>query len=297
MPPVLDVSPLRAPDNRIANAFVAACGDELAALKPGNVHRYGDGHGMCVADFTASANAAAPGLTRRGSSVGQRIFEATSATRALVGCNTNLGIVLLCAPLACAAENILAQGETRIGAKRLAAAATDVLEQLDVDDAESTYRAIALANPGGLGEVQEGDVHAPARIGLRDAMTLAGARDRVALQYVTGFADIFDLALPMLVKLLAEGASLETATTRLFLALLAKWPDTHLLRKFGDSVAHTVTLEAARLNDNFMSVEISADMHEKLLAWDRRLKTQGLNPGTTADLTVATLFVHRLRAH
>ncbi len=285
---------MRAPDNRIASAFVAACNDELAALKPGNVHCHADGHGMCVADFTASAMAAAPGLTRRGSSVGQRILEATTATRAQVGCNTNLGIVLLCAPLARAGEEILAQGETCIEARRLAAVANEVLDRLDIGDAESTYRGIALANPGGLGEVQEGDVHGPARIGLRQAMALAAARDRVALQYVSGYADLFDVALPCLHRLLAEGDSLPCATTGLFLALLSKWPDTHLLRKFGDSVAHSVTREAGRFHDEFIRTKLSPGLRDDLLQWDGSLKKQGLNPGTTADLTVATLFLHHL---
>jgi triphosphoribosyl-dephospho-CoA synthase len=31
-------------------------------------------------------------------------------------------------------------------------------------------------------------------------------------------------------------------------------------------------------------------------AWDRELKARGLNPGTSADLTVATLFVAGLLA-
>lgn len=286
---------MRAPDNRIAEAFVAACGDELAALKPGNVHRYGDGHGMCVADFAACANAAAPGLTRRGSTVGQRILDAVTASHAEVRCNTNLGIVLLCAPLACAAEEMLANGERFNHVGTLAARLTTVLERLDTDDAELAYRAITLANPGGLGVAPEADVRGPARIGLRHAMALAAARDRVALQYVTGYADIFDIALPAFERLLADGGR-EYATTGLFLMLLARWPDSHLLRKFGDSVAHIVTREAVRFHDVFIRAKLSPALRDELLDWDSRLKTQGLNPGTTADLTVATLFVHRLGA-
>lgn len=287
------------PETRIADAFLAACHDELAALKPGNVHRHADGHGMCVADFTASATAAAPALARPHRRVGQRILEATAATQAAVGCNTNLGILLLCSPLACAAETILADGEIRIGADHLASGVSAVLaglDQGDLNDAEDTFRAIALANPGGLGDAAEGDVRAPAAIGLRQAMALAAPRDRIARQYVSNYADIFDVALPCLAGLLADGDSLETATTGLFLTLLASWPDTHLLRKFGDSVAHTVTQEARYFNGIFLERKTSPATREKLLAWDRRLKTQGLNPGTTADLTVAALFAHRLGA-
>ncbi len=291
---MLDVVPLPAPDERIANAFIAACGDELAALKPGNVHRYADGHGMRIDDFTVSAAAAAPALVRRGSRVGQRILDATAATHAAVGCNTNLGILLLCAPMALAAEAMLTDGETCVSADRLAAGVASVLEQLDLGDADRAFRAIALANPGGLGEADQADVRSPAQIGLRQAMALAAGRDRIAVQYVNGYADVFDVALPGLARLLADGDSLEVATTGLFLTLLARWPDTHLLRKFGDSVAHTVTREAGRFHDAFMRRKLSPAVRKELLAWDRRLKMQGLNPGTTADMTVATLFAHRL---
>ena len=281
------------PEQRIADAFVAACNDELAALKPGNVHRYADGHGMRVADFAACATAAAPGLARSGSSVGQRILEAVAASYAEVRCNTNLGIVLLAAPLASAAEKTPINGRG-LDSDTLAGSLARVLGELDIDDAEAAYRAIALANPGGLGAVPEADVRGPARICLRDAMALAAARDRVARQYVTGYADVFGFALPRLHRLLAEGDDLEGATTGVYLALLARWPDTHLLRKFGDSVAQTVTREAAVFEEEFSRGKLSPRLRDELLDWDSRLKSQGLNPGTTADLTVATLFVHRL---
>jgi triphosphoribosyl-dephospho-CoA synthase len=278
---------------RIARAFVAACGDELAALKPGNVHRYADGHGMQVADFVASADCAAPELARRGSTVGQRILGAVSACHAKVDCNTNLGIILLCAPLACAAEGLPPNGGTSDDGA-LSTRLAQVLDSLDTSDAEAAFRAIALANPGGLGSVPIADVHGPASVGLREAMALAAARDRVAMQYITDYADIFVHALPCLEKLLAEGHGLERATTGLFLFLLARWPDTHLLRKFGDSVAHSVTQEAGRFHEAFCRTKLSPKLFDELLDWDSRLKTQGLNPGTTADLTVATLFLHRL---
>ena len=89
---------------RIAEAYIAACLLELDALKPGNVHRHAEGHGMTVADFERSAEVSAPALARTGASVGSRVLEAVEATRAAVGQNTNLGIVLLAAPLAAAAE-------------------------------------------------------------------------------------------------------------------------------------------------------------------------------------------------
>ncbi len=87
----------------IAQAFIGACEDELRAPKPGNVHLFAGGHGMEAQDFIDSARAAAAPLSAADSSVGARILGAIEATWARVGKNTNLGIVLLCAPLAQAA--------------------------------------------------------------------------------------------------------------------------------------------------------------------------------------------------
>src|SRR5207302_10233942 len=130
-------------------ACTAACERELRALKPGNVHDRAAGHGMTAADFRASARAASGPLCRAGSPVGERIHGAIAATRAAVGCNTNLGIVLLAAPLLRAAE----------GARpsRLQEALRRTLAMLTVADAAAAYAAIRIAAPGGLGQTEMED--------------------------------------------------------------------------------------------------------------------------------------------
>ncbi len=266
----------------IAAAFLAACEDELAALKPGNVHRYADGHRMTVADFEASAAAAAPALAAPRAPVGGRILAAIEATRTAVATNTNLGIVLLCAPLAAAAE---APGDLR---GRLAA----VLSALTVADAEAAFRAIRLAAPAGLGEAELHDVAAPATVDLRVAMAEAAPRDRIALQYVTGFADVFETALPLFRTALAALGDRAAATTLVHLGLLAAIPDTHVARKHGTAAAEALRAEAA---DMLAVIGEDPRPHEVgLLALDTDWKRRGLNPGTTADLVVATLFADRL---
>src|SRR5207248_11568899 len=89
----------------IAAAFKAACLDELEAPKPGNVHVFAAGRDLSAAEFVRSAEVAAGPLAQPGARVGQRILGAIEATQAAVATNTNLGIVLLCAPLAAAAES------------------------------------------------------------------------------------------------------------------------------------------------------------------------------------------------
>lgn len=280
------------PEQKIAAAFLAACRDELAALKPGNVHRHADGHGMTVGDFRRSAEAAAPAIAHRGALVGQRIHDAVAVTHAAVGCNTNLGIVLLCAPLARAAETLLA-ARRPLEQAALAEATATVLARLDAGDAALTYRAIALANPGGLGDAGPHDVRKAPPLPLLEAMRIAAPRDRIARQYAADYIDVFTHALPFLEQVLAESAA-DVAAAALYLDMLARWPDSHLLRKFGDTAAQTVTREAAALQRLVDVRDGSTATFSALRDWDQSLKQRGFNPGTTADLTVATLFVHRL---
>lgn len=271
---------------RVAGAFQAACRDELAAPKPGNVHVFADGHRMTVADFLRSADAAARPLAEPGARVGVRIFAAVEATLAAVGTNTNLGIILLCAPLAAAAER---------DTHHLRVALAGVLANLDVEDAALAFRAIVRACPAGLGRAERHDVHAPPTATLREAMAEAAERDRIAHQYVADFADVFELGAPLLETALARDAEPNWATLSVYLGFLAAFPDTHIVRKHGAAAAREVRETAARLRDRITAGEPMDRLRAALLAWDAELKAAGINPGTSADLTVATLFAHRLR--
>ena len=103
--------------------FRAACRAELEAPKPGNVHVFAAGHGMDGGRFRAQRRGRAPARSpSRGARVGARILGAVEATHAAVGMNTNLGIVLLCAPLAAAAES----AARRLCATRCATCSTDL---------------------------------------------------------------------------------------------------------------------------------------------------------------------------
>jgi triphosphoribosyl-dephospho-CoA synthase len=268
----------------VAEAFLAACRAELKALKPGNVHVHAAGHGMTVADFEASALAAAPYVARPRLAVGERILGAVEATRAAVGQNTNLGIILLAAPLAAAAEHAAGRG--------LRASLRGVLAGLTRTDAALCFRAIALANPGGLGEAPEHDVRAPASTTLLDAMRLAAGRDRIAAQYATDYADIFNAGLPA-----AADPDLTVAAERVYWRLLRAMPDSHVARKHGARKAEAVRRLARLTERRLQAVAGSQDRPAVLLALDAVLKRRGLNPGATADLTVATLFARGLLFH
>lgn len=269
---------------RIAALFERACIAELEALKPGNVHRFAPGHGMTVADFAASAAAAAPALARPGARLGVRILGAVRATRAEVGCNTNLGILLLCAPLAVAAER----------PEPLRTAVATVLAAADRADAQKVYAAIRLAAPAGLGQVAEADVAREPRIPLLEAMRLAEARDRIAWNWTHDLADLFETGMPLLEALTRRGWSEPWALAGLHLQFLSQLPDSHIARKFGPETAEALTTEAAPLARRLLAAEEPTAFVPELLAFDAALKIRGFNPGTTADLVVASLFARLL---
>jgi len=270
----------------IAAAFIAACRDELDAPKPGNVHVLSPGNRKTAADFMRSAVAAAAPLTRPGARIGARILDAAEATAAVVSRNTNLGIILLAAPLAAAGER----------AADLRAALAGELERLDVEDARLAFRAIALAAPGGLGTAPRHDVHAPATVSLREAMAEAADRDRIARQYVSGFADVFELGLPLLTSALPQAAEPKWATLAVYLSFLAAFPDSHVAREHGLAVAEEVRAQAQIFRARVTVTGDLSHLLPDLMTWDTALKKRGINPGTSADLTVATLFAHRIRS-
>jgi triphosphoribosyl-dephospho-CoA synthase len=271
----------------VKNAFIGACLAELEALKPGNVHVHAPGHGMTVDDFIKSAYAAAPAIAAPELSLGRRIYEAAHATREAVGQNTNLGIILLAAPLAQAALNGAAREALRAGLRK-------VLAGLDVSDANWAFRAIVLASPGGLGGADRYDVRGEASATLLEAMREASGRDRIARAYVTDYEDIFALGLPWLDQARRRWSDPRLAPAYLYMSLLAQIPDTHIARKFGATQAESVCETARMFTDLFDDAEQLDDISPELLDLDSAFKSEGLNPGTTADLTVATLFAEAL---
>ncbi len=278
---------MSAVEDPVAAAYIEACLAELDAPKPGNVHRFAAGHGMEVEDFMRSAEASATPIAAKGARVGIRVRSAVDATLAAVGQNTNLGIILLCAPLAAAAAT---------PDLALRPALAKVLDRLDREDAADVFSAIAAANPGGLGSAPRHDVHAPATVTLREAMAEAAERDRIARQYVTDYEDIFLLGLPALATARRRQREAHWSTLAVYLTFLATIPDTHILRKFDAAIAEEIRRDAADWSAAFAAARDPQGIADGLLSWDASLKSRGINPGTSADLTVATLFASGLSA-
>src|SRR6266481_2544028 len=266
----------------VVAAIRDTCLTEIRAFKPGNVSLASPGHGMSARDFIASADAMAAVIAVPGVSVGRRILRAIEATRSVVPFNTNLGIVLLCAPLAHAA--VEASGESRLRARLRA-----VLAALDVYDAVLGYQAIRLAEPGGLGRAERYDVTSAPGVTLLEAMREARDRDRIAYQYVTDYRDVFDTGMPVARRVLARWGGPEWAAVAVYLEFLSRFPDSHVVRKHGLEIAAEVSREAGLLAQTLGRASDPAQEMPALEAFDRQLKAKSINPGTSADMTVATL--------
>ena len=249
-----------------------ACLWEATARKPGNVHRFADFSDLHYVDFLASAAAIGAVLDKAWfRPVGEIVLEAVKATRQVTTTNTNLGIVLLLTPLASVVPGRAIRPEL-----------PRILNNLTVADAVLVYEAIRVAEPGGLGKVESQDVANAPTVTLREAMRLAEDRDRIAWQYTHDFVDVFEIGVPALQRSLADGQSMESAIVATHLAFLSAFPDSLIERKHGPVTANEVRTAATKINA-IDKVEIAN--------FDAMLRSRRWNPGTSADLTAASLFV------
>ncbi len=258
-----------------ALAAHTACVWEVLARKVGNVHPGAGFTNLTYLDFIHSAGALMKALVEC-DGVGETILRAVQLRREVTPSNTNLGIILLLVPLA--------KSENREQLETL-------LASLTVGDARFAFEAIRTASAGGLGTVPEQSVAVEPTMTLLEAMRLAEDRDRIAKQYVTGFADIFDFGVPHLLKAFEHFGCIEAAILDCQLRWLAEYPDSLIARKCGMPTALEVQILAREaLTDNGLS---SASGRASCVRLDASLRSDGnrLNPGTTADLVTACLFI------
>lgn len=260
----------------------AACLWEAHARKLGNVHPGASFDDMALLDFSLSAAAIGPSFSCVGASwcsPGSAILDAIQKTRLVTERNTNLGIVLLCVPLAFAQLRGSFRGVWR------------VVRDIDRHDTGLVYHAIRLANPGGLGDAPEQDVRSEPTVTLLEAMKLAADRDLIARQYANGYADVFDLGVPAFLAGFERHGCVEAAAIECQLAWMAAFPDSLIARKRGLAVTEDVQRRVQHvLSLGGLGTTAGRRAGVEL---DAHLRSDGnkLNPGTTADLVAACLFV------
>lgn len=265
----------------LADLVRNACLAEVSFAKPGNVGPQTGFADADLHDFRESASAIAPVLSKAPDQpVGPTILEAVLATQGVVGHNTNLGIILLLSPMAAVPlETSIRSG---IGC---------VLESLTVEDAVFAYQAIARSHAAGLGKAEQQDVQDEPTTDFRECMKLAADRDLIARQYASNFREVLTFGVPLLLQTCNWQRYHECRLGWLALQFLSQFPDSLILRKNGEDCAEQVRAEAADvLQTGWPFREGSHNAYEQ---FDSRLRSPNhkLNPGTTADLIAATLFV------
>lgn len=258
-----------------------ACIWEASARKIGNVHPRASFQDVDFMSFlTSSLCLALDYHTPDDARIGGFVNETVRRTRETVGANTNLGIALLLAPLLVEPFGM----PWRTVARGRITAST-------VQDTARVYEAIRLANPGGLGDAPDQDVRDEPTVTLLEAMTLAADRDLIARQYANGFADVFDFGTPAFLDAFAKFGTVEAAIVDCQLRWLAAFPDSLIARKNGLAVAEDVQKRAAAVLE--LGGIATPEGRAAGVALDGHLRSDGnrLNPGTTADLIAACLFV------
>jgi triphosphoribosyl-dephospho-CoA synthase len=257
-----------------------ACTWEVLARKAGNVCPGREFPDLTVNDFLVSAAAIAPVLDEAPRHpLGVTILRCIEATRRVVNTNTNLGIVLLLAPLCSVPMN-----------EHFNSGLKCMLDDVTVEDTRNTFAAIRLASPGGLGKATDQDVHSEPTLPLRKVMALARERDLIAREYSNGFLRVRGYA-DDIAKATQTHQFVERAIIEVHLQLLCWKPDSLIVRKAGADTAEEVRLGAKQIQE-------AGGLDTKLgrycfVEFDRWLRQENhvRNPGTTADLIAAAIFV------
>lgn len=263
------------------NAELALLLEVTSTPKPGNVDRHHDYDDLRFEHFLAGAVGAQPGfeLAAAGGPVGHAFERAVEGMADQDGGNTQFGALLLITPLVVTA----ATGD--LTPER----ASTVVSETTVEDAANFYRAFEHVDvavddpPEGYDalDVRRGSDAIPeleARdLTLADVMDLSADVDGVATEWVQGFPRSFDAA----DEILSRDGPVPDRAAAVFLELLADEVDTFVVTRNGPDVAEEVTRRAQAVLDGEEDASALAD----------DLVDRDVNPGTTADITGAALFI------
>ncbi|MGN0177667.1 MAG: triphosphoribosyl-dephospho-CoA synthase [Methanobrevibacter sp.] len=266
--------------------------------KPGNVHRTRDYEDMEFEDFIISGivigdtiREACTDVDVENPKLGKFILQAVAETDRWIKNNTNLGIVMMITPIAVAAAISKSFDEIRENIKVLMA-------NTSVDDACNLYDAISIADAGGMGDQDEYDVASGnAKNELRenkqtmfDVLKISAPWDMLAREMTSDMPAVFEIGYPTYHKLSKEKSKNESCVLT-FLTILSQVPDTLISRKYGSDEA----LKISMMTRDLLNIKDESDFEDKVKEFDEFLFKNKYNPGTTADLTAASIFVSYLK--
>ncbi len=285
---------------------------EVSANKPGNVNLAAGFEGTRVEHFLASAVAASASFeeaAKRGiavskgrlkmseAGVGQLIKNCvTDIAGWQTGGNTLLGTVMLFVPFAVAAGLSPMKDNEGFDLVELRRNVKRTVESTTAYDAVHLYEAIAIANPSGLNEAPDLDVNSPEskarlieeNVSLFEVFKIASGYDDICYEWVNNCPIAFELGYPYIIHQLKTN-TLNTAIIHTFLKILSERPDTFISRKVGVKNAKKISNDARHILQ--LGGMETPKGRESVRVFDRKLRAYGnnFNPGTTADLTAATL--------
>ncbi len=292
---------------------------DILTPKPGNVHRYRDHPDTRFIHFAASITRLGHPLLQtaqwgyqfsiknhESSRIGELIKLAVQASMEPHGKNTLLGTILLFVPLAAAAGHEITR--PRQSKMTLHQSVARILNNTGVEDAIELVRALQIASPGGAipksaewtDKPQAFDFQSPHTIELIrrekytlcDLQALAADYDSIALEYTTNFAYTFDKLYPEVAKALNRHSRTEDAVLASYLWALGDRPDSFIQRKNGSQIAKDVMQRAQKVYTRIMKMPETGWL-KQITPFDDYLRSEAsqLNPGTTADLLSAALFL------
>ena len=262
-----------------------ACDTEMKSLKPGNVHQYSKSHDMNIKDFLKSSLIISECLTKNNLDLGKKILTSVNEIQDKIKKNTNLGIILMLSPIVTVVqkEGVISKGELLKKIKYL-------IKKQNIKNSIPIFKAIALTSPGGLGVSEKYDVNKLPKTSLYKAMEYSKKRDLIAKQYCNGFQDIFNTGVPAYKKFYNKWGKVNWALTGVYLTFLKKFNDSHITRNKGNKIATSVKKEAKKYYFFLKRNKNLTKIKKELLIFDKKLKSKEINPGTIADLTVATFL-------
>jgi triphosphoribosyl-dephospho-CoA synthase len=280
------IIPSEAEINILKESYLFACKKDVEVIKPGNVSIKSAHPDTTAEDYITSSINSSNALFLKEYSLGERISYAINLTKKETSVNTNLGIILLCAPIIHAFIHFRHQP------------LKDSIHHLILHSAEKDTmlicEAIQKVNPGGLGSSNKMDVKLKPYVNLYEIMSYASKYDRISYQYTNKFSDILNFILPKIDEYQKTGETLDFSLPLIFLEILAKIPDSHITRKFGEKIAKKTSNQAYDLL-KILKRDSSRENAMKCIAdLDYDYKKNGINPGTTADLLIASLMVYMI---
>ena len=261
------------------------CDTEMKSLKPGNVHQYSQSYDMNIKDFFNSSLIISKCLTKNNLDLGKKILTSVNEIQNKIKKNTNLGIILMLSPIV-----TVIQKEGIISKEELIKKIKSLIKKQSIKNSIPIFKAISIISPGGLGFSEKYDVNQLPKISLHKAMEYSKKKDLIARQYCNGFEDIYNTGIPAYKKFYNKWGKVNWALTGVYLTFLKKFNDSHIVRNKGRKTATNVRKEAQKYYFFLKRNKNLNKIKKKLLFFDKKLKSKRINPGTIADLTVATLL-------